>query len=86
MRWPVKVTPGEEAVWISLIVSLGMVMLTILVLWLWPDLLSSQEWDRNHRRLPNSNFVFSEAQALTGIPDLPPYEESSYENPKSPIH
>jgi hypothetical protein len=39
MRWPVKVTPGEEAVWISLIVSLGIVMLTILALWLWPDLL-----------------------------------------------
>ncbi|MDR4495829.1 MAG: hypothetical protein R3B74_15715 [Nitrospirales bacterium] len=39
IQWPIKVTPGEEAVWISLVVSLGMVMLTILCLWCWPDLL-----------------------------------------------
>lgn len=47
MRWLIKVTQGEEAVWISLLVSLGMVILTVLFLWLWPGNLGGHNLARS---------------------------------------
>lgn len=46
IKWPIKVTPGEEAVWISLLVSLTMIILTVLFLWFWSDWLENSYLDR----------------------------------------
>jgi hypothetical protein len=39
MKWPIHVPPGEESIFLSIIISLSLVILTILGLWIWPELL-----------------------------------------------
>lgn len=42
-----KVPPGEEAVFCSLLFSIGLVLMLILVIWMWPEVLNS------HHRAPH---------------------------------
>ncbi|MGD9850582.1 MAG: hypothetical protein AB7T38_04885 [Nitrospirales bacterium] len=38
IKWPFNVPPGEEAVFLSSIVTIGLAILVILLLLFWPEL------------------------------------------------